>query len=420
MNDLTRCEVDRFGSTETIPDKKPSRVRVQYERFLESPWSALSRLNSLRDLDQVWIEGLPIARSGNGLERVGLLHLLALFGWTLENDDPAASFGVLRRLKQAAKYRVVAYSEEDEETCLGLFSRSFGEEMPRALWHWKYGEGRGLSVLVWRENQLVAHYGCSDRQILFHGLEGRAVQICDVMVDPQERAVMSRNGAFVQAATASQHWIIGLDGRYLLGFGFPNERAMRMGERTSLYREADSITEVSWKIPQRLFSWKYRLREFDFSGSQDERYQALWQKMAGSFQDAIIGVRDPDYLRHRYHNHPNVAYELFVLEPRWGSQGPLGILVLRNDGETCRLMDLIAPKRHIPELISQALRLSHRLGAKRMIAWITSRYGPLFQSQGAKLQPAGIKIPVNAIVERVLADQVNSCWWLMMGDTDFL
>ena len=72
------------------------------------------------------------------------------------------------------------------------------------------------------------------------------MQICDVMIDPAERAVMSKTGAFIQAARASLESIIGFEGRHVCGYGFPNPRHMVLGRRAGLYTEVEHLVEVRW------------------------------------------------------------------------------------------------------------------------------------------------------------------------------
>jgi len=121
-----------------------------------------------------------------------------------------------------------------------LFQKVFGHPLSRDLWNWKYSNGRGNAVVAARNGALIAHYGGMYRDILLCGSPDWALQICDVMVHPDERGVMTRQGPFLLTAACSAE-VYGP-----LGFGFPNARAMLVAKKMKLYDEAGQMAEVRW------------------------------------------------------------------------------------------------------------------------------------------------------------------------------
>jgi hypothetical protein len=265
----------------------------------------------------------------------------------------------------------------------------------------------------------VAHYGCVSRRIRFLGQSARAVQICDVMVDPAERAVMTKTGAFFQAASASQESIIGFEGRHVCGYGFPNHRAMVLGRRAGLYAEVEQLVEVRWPPraggrPSLLTTARPVARVRDHAQSLDK----LWDSMANDLARLIVGIRDVDYLHYRYEQNPQFAYRLFLVRNRVSGRAR-GLIVLRPDGEICRLIDVVGPLRDLPLLVEYARRIADRWGLP-LVTWITSQQAHWFNTPDAEKKPTGIHIPGNCYLERVPVSELRDRWWLMMGDTDFM
>jgi hypothetical protein len=389
-----------------------------------------SILGVMAGLNDVAVMGalFMIEISGSGLSdasdrrlfRSSVTAMLAYLGWNplttgpLEDDSRWLAF---QRQKTGPRYRLSNPSSVDHNDCLALFEKAFGEPPHSGLWNWKYGGGRGVSVIARREGRLVAHYGCVTRAILWQGRPARAVQICDVMVDPAERGVMTRHGAFCMAARASQESIIGADDRYLCGFGFPNHRHMVLGDRAGLYVEVESMVELGWACRTRkpsLATTARRVRVTDHVPVID----VLWAQMTRDLTEAMVGVRDANYLQYRYEEHPRFHYEIHLISRRWGT--PLGLLVLRREGDLCRLIDAVGPLRYGPLWVEYARRIAAAGGAVRLLAWISSAQASRLETADSSRQPLDIKIPANRYIERVPVMELKNRWWLMMGDTDFM
>ncbi|PTQ78626.1 acetyltransferase (GNAT) family protein [Nitrosomonas oligotropha] len=322
--------------------------------------------------------------------------------------------------KTLPKWRVQLLEKNQTHEMFGLFKNTFYHDMTLATWQWKYGSNLSHEIGVWRGNKLIAHYGGIARKILFFGQTQTAVQICDVMVDTHERGILTRKGPFFLMTATFLERFIGYGKPYLVGFGFPNDRHMKVAERHGLYAEVGRIVEFSWDTQSHLPLLGTRLQLIDHN--QPELTKTIvdqcWQRMAADLRTAIIGVRDWQYLQHRYLDHPNQQYQIILVRNRFNSRAR-GILVLRYDPEGCEIVDLIAPLTEIPLLITHARRLAGIRSAKRVFCRITANFANCFAATGGTQQKIDIHIPANAWSNGPAPETLKDHWWLMSGDKDF-
>lgn len=324
------------------------------------------------------------------------------------------------RKKSLPKWRLQLLGKNHIPAMLGLFKDTFHHDMTQATWQWKYGSNLSHQVGAWLGDKLIAHYGGVGRKILFFGQPQMAVQICDVMVDTNERGILTRKGPFFLTTATFLERFIGYGKPYLVGFGFPNERHMKIAERHGLYAAVGRMTEFSWSTRSRFPLWGTRLHLI--SGNQTNLTKATvnqcWQRMARDLHGAIIGVRDWEYVLHRYLNHPQQRYQVILVKSRFSPRAR-GILVLRSDPEGCEIVDLIAPLAEIPLLITHARRLAGLQGAARVFCRITENFARHFAVTGGTQQTVNIHIPANAWSDGPPPETLKDHWWLMSGDKDF-
>lgn len=301
---------------------------------------------------------------------------------------------------------------------LALFEQVFAHSMPPALWDWKYCDGRGASIVARHDGRVVAHYGGLARSVLFFGEPRTVVQIGDVMVHPTERGILTKQSGFARIAATFFDLSVGYGTDSLASFGFPNARAMRLGATLGLYDELDKILEVSWPVSPAGRSLRYKLRRLDNGAEAAHLVETVWQRMRADLRGAVVGVRDWAYLQYRYVNHPTLHYELLAVTRRLGQQ-PLGVLVVRHDGEHWELMDVIGALRDLPALIHHGRRWAGSHGGKQLRAWICSAWQPQFAGHAATF--ADIEVSVASSICRAGPgiDSMRQRWWLMGGDTDF-
>lgn len=319
---------------------------------------------------------------------------------------------VLRK-SSVARWQLRHVRASDFGDIAALFQEVFGHALSHELWSWKYAHGHGNAVVAARHGVAIAHYGGMYRDILLCGRPDWAFQICDVMVHPKERGVMTRQGPFLLTAATSAE-IYGP-----LGFGFPNARAMLVAEKMGLYSEVGQLVSVRWGVAETGYRWSTRVRAVDRNDPADRaRVDGLWLAMAQDLREAVVGVRDGQYLEHRYFNHPHNRYEVLMVTARWTGR-PLGILVLRRQDDACELLDVVGPLKNLPLLIDQARRLAGLWGMPSLYCWITRNQARRFVDCGGTEEEINISIPTSCWTDDARADQFKDRWWLMSGDTDF-
>ncbi|WP_292994989.1 bifunctional class I SAM-dependent methyltransferase/GNAT family N-acetyltransferase [Nitrosomonas sp.] len=324
------------------------------------------------------------------------------------------------RKKMVPKWRLKILEKNQTPEMFSLFKKTFHHDMTPATWQWKYGSNSGREIGVWQENQLIAHYGGVSREILFFGQPQVAVQIGDVMVDASVRGMLTRKGPFFLMAATFPERFVGYGKPYLVGFGFPNERAMKVAERLGLYAEVGHMIEHSWKPLSKFPLWGTRIHligreQTDFTITIADQ---CWQHMAADLQQAIIGVRDWKYLQHRYLEHPNQQYQVILVKNRFSGRAR-GILILRFDPEGCEIVDLIASLVEIPLLIIHARRLAGIQGATRIYCHITENFSTYFAITGGTQKSTNIRIPATTWSNGPTPETLKNRWWLMSGDKDF-
>jgi len=331
--------------------------------------------------------------------------------WTVSENPPAEPSG------KPPQWLAGWAGPEDEQALLALFRRAFGQDMPAALWRWKYpGPGFCGTVARRRDGRLVAFYGGIPRDIHLFGAPARAVQIGDVMVDPQERGVLTRHGPFFLAATHYLRQRVGRTKTFPLAFGFPSSRAYRLGEHLGIYANVGEILRIDWPALDARPSLWLRARPLDETGAAAA--DRLWLEMAAALSRQIVGVRDFAYLRRRYLEHPTLRYRVLLASKRLGG-APFGVVVVRELDGQLELVDLVAPPERLAALAHLVRRLAFGLGKPRAYAWITARHAPLLAGETGAVSPENIIVPALAWPQATPPADIDGRWWLMGGDTDF-
>jgi len=320
---------------------------------------------------------------------------------------------------KAPRWKITTVTPQDKEPIRALFSEVFApEQMNDALWEWKYGEKRGLGIAAWQNSKMVAHYGAIIREIHYFGQPKLAIQIADVMVSAKERSRLTRRGAFFLTAATFPEYYVGYGAKTWIGYGFPNQRAMKIAEHLGLYAPVGKMIELRWATSTAKPHLWTRIRHLQPQHLEQNKIiiNTLWKKMAACLQEALVGVRDWDYVLHRYLSHPHKQYELLLVSKRFGSQA-LGVVVIHRQKETCRIMDFIGDLKHLPEIIKQVRRMA--CGMQQVILWITENFATAFPKP-LEQHDLDIQIPHSIWCQGVPAEDIDGHWWLMSGDTDFL
>lgn len=334
--------------------------------------------------------------------------------------DGTYGYALLKFIRrQAPRWRLRLIDRTHQPQALALSEAVFGRKPDQGLWEWKYGSGRGHAVGAFRDGRLIAHYGGMARPVLYFGEPHLSVQIGDVMVEARERGLLTRNGPFFLVAATFAERYTGFGRRYLVGFGFPTERAMRVAERLGLYAQVGGLVEISWPKPEQGPSLQTRISHLNQDDpSAPTAVAELWRRMAHDLRNAIVGVRDWPYLLHRYYRHPCQRYAVMAVRSR--ISGRLrAVLVMRRDGDEVELVDVIAPLAEIARAIAHALRHCGKLGAERMFCRITENFASVFEVANGTRNDLGIRIPTSIWTRGPAPSKIAGRWWLMSGDTDY-
>lgn len=297
-----------------------------------------------------------------------------------------------------------------------LFERSFGTDFNVQLWQWKYGDGRGHSVVACKNGEAVAHYGGISRDILYFGRPARALQICDVMVMPQHRSFYSRRSLFFVTAATMLELHAGNTASHLLGFGFPNIKAMHVAQRLGLYAHTDELLALSYPADVEWSAGAWTVADGVFDDDSGSLINTLWQQMAAALSNDVVGLRDAAYLVYRYAQRPGLDYRMLVLTHPSGSNA---VAVIRDHGEQSLIMDVIAVSDDLPQVLMSLCRYGHDTG-RPMVFWLSAGQRHRVQSAALQVNATGIHIPCNAWTQGPAAETLRGKWWLTAGDMDFM
>jgi len=305
-----------------------------------------------------------------------------------------------------------------------LFQRSFGVEMDPATWHWKYGEGNGRAVGLWRCKTLVAHYAGFSRQVHLMGQQALACQVGDVMVAPEVKAGLDRQGPLHKISATLLESQIGWGRPHAVGFGFPNARAMRVAQKLGLYAPVDAVLALSWpalsEMPDQTRAEAFALSALREDSALWQELDLVWVAMASSFADSALGVRDPAWLRQRYGRHPHAPYTAMLLRSAT-DQRCLGAVVLRVREDAVELLDVLGAREQLLNLVRLARFNAQVLGRERLEAWVTRSHRACFDDPAdlATEMPLDVTVPANAHSPGWSPLELQDRWFLMGGDTDF-
>lgn len=301
-----------------------------------------------------------------------------------------------------------------------LFDEVFGQNVSPELLHWKYGEGRGTSWAGWdHEGNLFIHCGLSYRSCLVGGRPQRVVQLVDLMASPRMHGGLSRKQSpFYRLIAPLLVTLDTADNPGAWAFGFPSDRAMRLGEYLGVFRTIDRVHELMFTPESRRSTGYSLVRLLDLSGHNGKVLQRLWQKMASDLTEGVVGIRDPAYLQQRYLNHPEKQYEIYLVRSHW-LRKPLGGIVILRDGESVELMDIIGSLHHIPRIVQAAREWLYEINGRKLKLWLASTHVDLLSDQAETTEPLEFRIMANPFTPAEELQRFDQCWWLTSGDTDY-
>ncbi|MCL4475417.1 MAG: GNAT family N-acetyltransferase [Nitrospirae bacterium] len=312
-----------------------------------------------------------------------------------------------------ASLTIRIYEKGDEYGIVRLFKDIFGREMTLEEWRWKYtGRSKKVysTVAVTDSEGVVAHYGCMLHRMIYQGKEVYGLAIGDVMVHPKFRGTK----IFKKIAALAPLEMV-RDG-IILGYGFPNERAMLLPEKLGLYEKIEDVFEAGAEAdltnnPGR-FIYKFFPLRYD-----DSRIDALWESVKREIRLGV--VRDREYLAWRYQGHPFYKYELWGLKKRWGNK-LTGLAVLRRDGERILIIDFVCSIDMLNILFQKIGNYSYSTGIKTLKLWFPGYLKNTLGEMGFHINLSGTCIPRTTHERTLTKSEMEGQFFYTMGDTDFL
>ncbi|MDX1491947.1 MAG: GNAT family N-acetyltransferase [Pseudohongiellaceae bacterium] len=314
-------------------------------------------------------------------------------------------------------FQIGNITAEDSASVLELFSAAFGDQADERWFHWKQCDAHTKAVGLWSANgDLVAYYSGIPRTMLLQGQQYKAAQIGDVMVAPKLRGILSRKGPFYHVCSSFLQSLVGENKTFSFAFGFPNDRAMALGELLGFYRRTVEILQLTWstKTARLMNGWRCQQLNTRHKGFA-KIAKSLWQAMRRDQGDYVLGERDPAYLQWRFIDRPDKEYFFFCVRRWWGR--PAALIVLTRNGENVELVDIIAKRRFMPIAVEAARVEARRVGCDTLHAWASPVVSELIGAEANKA-PSGATMPIDNMSP--LSDKLHSeQWWWLGGDTDF-
>ena len=316
---------------------------------------------------------------------------------------------------------------DDQREVLALHQQVFGSSVDVRWFDWKYAAGQGEGVGLWNGDCLIAFCGGTPREVLYKGIPKRFMQIGDVMVSPEWRGVFGRKSPFFYVSERFYRTRLGDGGDFRAGFGFPNQRHLRLAVKTGLSHDAGEVSGLQWLLdrpaPPALTGWRWRSALLDpRQHSFDVTVDRCWQRMRTGCTDGLIGVRDAKYVRWRFIERPDRPYRFLALRRPWRSE-PEGLAVLALPvaaSEALPWLDWVGPKELLYEAWAISMQQAHRDGSAGLTSWASPAMADLL----ARTCPttigsvAGVGVPTASGVAAAEIGTLNA-WWTG-GDTDFL
>lgn len=300
-----------------------------------------------------------------------------------------------------------------------LFYKVFGHDISVPFLEWKYGAGRGESwVCINEQNQPVLHCGVFYRDIVLNGIQLKVAQLVDLMAAAKKSGLSRGDSPFTLLIREVLSKLPSTTNPDALAFGFPSDRAMRLGEKLGVFLAVDEWVELSFSAQQgEVFD-----REPDTVAFIDAAHakiiDRLWLSMSLDLLHAPVGVRDATYITHRYFNHPQHQYCCLLVRSRWLNR-PLGLAILRGDGATYELLDIVGPICAMQRVLRSVQSWLYRKGGVVFKWYLTSRFAAIFSAEATACMTSEFRIMANPFSSPSMLAKFDHQWWLTGGDTDY-
>jgi len=334
-----------------------------------------------------------------------------------KNDENVT--GLEFQFQRHSRWTVLPVTAQYKLSMQTLFQQVFGSAMSDAMWDWKYGQQRGMAIGVWQQQELVAHYGGMQRRLSYFGTEQLGIQIGDVMVLPTERGRLTKHGAFFLSASTFAERHVGYASPYLIPYGFPNARHLKVAERLDIYAKVDDVVDIKWDIAQaaKQSPW-YQIKAIQKPQYLKTIVDTLWHQMQCELKQQILLTRDWDYIDYRYNQRPDKAYTFLVVYNVL--RQPVGLVIIAIEPDMCRFMDYIGCTRHLPRVMAKVCDYLQQQQIEKLSGWFSAAIAKYFIQAGGGVTATEIVLPTIIWSQGIDVKQIKQRWWLTTGDTDFL
>ena len=190
---------------------------------------------------------------------------------------------------------------------------------------------------------------------------------------------------------------------------------MRLAERLGMYTQIGALFEIYWPADA---SVNLRSVPFDFVDEEHRNaLDTLWYAMAEEFDRRAIGVRDFEYLAHRYRDHPVQSYIIHLVFD--SGDRLLGIVVARKAEHRLVLVDFVGRQRDFRNLVFYAKSLAKKERCSEMFGWMTDIDFDLISGTGGKPNELPLRLPFGIYREGLDPEEIRDRWFFMCGDSDF-
>ncbi len=328
-------------------------------------------------------------------------------------------------MPSAPRWRLLSANDVSQTALLTLFEQVFGAVLNPLVWRWKYRFADTPGSVVLENDRLVAFSGGIPRAGLVFGQPESMVQMGDIMVAEDVRGVLGKKGPFYLAMKDYLAPRVGPGRRYSLAFGFPNERACKVGVIRGLYNIVDKILEPRWTPLPGTEAQSCSPTLIDAATDQNWQQQVdrLWQAMKQDVSDVAIGCRDSQWIKHRYIDKPMADYRLYFVSDATENNLDgqiIGLLVMRqHENKGLELLDMLGSRSSVPALINAARQITSTCQAAYLFAWATPSVLEWLAGTAPQINATEVVIPGCNINGSEHALRVKDRWWLLGGDSDF-
>ncbi len=299
-----------------------------------------------------------------------------------------------------------------------LFEQVFKHAISLDLLHWKYAEGRGESWLAdGQDGAASLHCGLLFRDVRFKGQTLRAAQLVDLMAPPKASGLSRSGSPFAVLMRKILADLPRPDNPCGVAFGFPSDRAMRLGERIGVYRQVDRLMELEFAPRHRRFAARWRVLT-SIADHEAAVIDGLWRRMHRDLSDFAVGVRDASYLRHRYLAYPGRHYTVLLIEGFWRRQ-PLGLAVIGPGTDRRELLDMVCAWRDTAAVLGAVQSWMAQSAVAKLQFSLTEHFARQLAPLAVRCEPTQFRIMGNPLIPPGCIDSLDQRWWLTSGDTDY-